>query len=1040
MAQFTCTQCGSRMEVSKESRIGQCPVCGALFILPNHLEKKQNIYRLAGEALAACNFEMAQTFYSRILKVDATEMAAHWGYLLAKFGIEISRRPETFDQIIFHRLEHSSFMADPSYEKMIMYCPREVRYYYEGLSRQIEEKHNRMLEIFRTIPAYDICLNCVDSSVCEDYLLANQVGKALDDAGYRVFLPCTMLDHVPQEDYNLYEMAAAEKSEAMLVVISPGTNQKNSRYRALWQRFLAYHRQDAEKKLLSVYKNMRPEQLPLELQSLQSIDCNGTDFLNSVLLQINKMFGRQGKSSLVTREILDALRQGQELLEDRDWKQARTAYLHVLELDPEEAQAHWGLVCADTQGLTRPVLSGELDSNFQQALKFSQPGRKQSYQKKMQALMREKVWDALKKTTKDLQDTSVDGSEDVKEAIRRVYLYLPPDDERLQEIETYHKRARLNTEVKALKTAYDRRDTAVQPLFAEQKKAENAYSEIRIPVGDFYMEHGLLVFITAVSLLCLLISQVVILYHFRLETGYTTGMYKAAKYFFWAGFFLFDFWLCLFLDIISEFKYEDAVSVLFFVLPIGLRFLYNRYMRQVTFVVLFVLLAVFLAERIAVVVSSKGAREAVGRIRKAEQEIKRVDAQLLLAYQEQMNEVLARYDGLSHEIPPFKATHSKGFAWRKLPYVVQPTPYILNTVLFYAVITISVTAISNVLYTRNWNHIVDLAPGEYHVLGLRDDGTVVSAGSNRFGEGDVGDWQDVIQIAAGMEFSAGLKSDGSVYVAAAEKSAVQAASEWTDIVQLSASYYHLVGLKSDGTVVAAGKNDYSECEVEDFSDVEKIYAVINVEDLCTGETFAITKDGRILLAAKQEDTEARKSWLEDYTGSNEGQRFAVDIYGKYDMNQIRFQDGSSQGIGYNYYNNLEQASAWDLNEVTDIFSGEFSLGLKADGTVLFAGNNNAIAQESSTWQDAAAITGQRSHALVLHEDGTVSAVGDNSRGKCDTEGWKNITAIYASELCSYGICGDGTVETAGNGYAGATYLKPKSPVGLVKFWLDSWNC
>ena len=59
--------------------------------------------------------------------------------------------------------------------------------------------------------------------------------------------------------------------------------------------------------------------------------------------------------------------------------------------------------------------------------------------------------------------------------------------------------------------------------------------------------------------------------------------------------------------------------------------------------------------------------------------------------------------------------------------------------------------------------------GGYHIVGLKRDGTVVSAGADTWGENAVGDWTDVIQIQAvsdnNLEQTYGLCSDGRVLIA-----------------------------------------------------------------------------------------------------------------------------------------------------------------------------------------------------------------------------------------------------------------------------------
>jgi alpha-tubulin suppressor-like RCC1 family protein len=68
--------------------------------------------------------------------------------------------------------------------------------------------------------------------------------------------------------------------------------------------------------------------------------------------------------------------------------------------------------------------------------------------------------------------------------------------------------------------------------------------------------------------------------------------------------------------------------------------------------------------------------------------------------------------------------------------------------------------------------------GGCHTIGLKSDGTVVSAGNDSSGQCDVDGWMDIIKVAAG--------------------------------------YDHTVGLKSDGTVVAVGNNEYGQCDISNW--------------------------------------------------------------------------------------------------------------------------------------------------------------------------------------------------------------------------------
>lgn len=66
---------------------------------------------------------------------------------------------------------------------------------------------------------------------------------------------------------------------------------------------------------------------------------------------------------------------------------------------------------------------------------------------------------------------------------------------------------------------------------------------------------------------------------------------------------------------------------------------------------------------------------------------------------------------------------------------------------------------------QQWKDIIAIAAGESYLLGLKEDGTVVSAGVDSFGRCDVSAWTDIVSIAAGSMMSVGVLSDGTVVTA-----------------------------------------------------------------------------------------------------------------------------------------------------------------------------------------------------------------------------------------------------------------------------------
>ena len=107
----------------------------------------------------------------------------------------------------------------------------------------------------------------------------------------------------------------------------------------------------------------------------------------------------------------------------------------------------------------------------------------------------------------------------------------------------------------------------------------------------------------------------------------------------------------------------------------------------------------------------------------------------------------------------------------------------------------------------------------------------------------------------------------------------------------------------------------------------------------------------------------------------------------------------------------------DVSTWTDIVAIDagfrYTVGLKADGTVLAVGYNDDGQCNVSAWTDITAICSGSYHTVGLKTDGTVVAEGDNNLGQCTVSDWTDITAISAREHHTVGLKADGTVVAVG---------------------------
>lgn len=80
-----------------------------------------------------------------------------------------------------------------------------------------------------------------------------------------------------------------------------------------------------------------------------------------------------------------------------------------------------------------------------------------------------------------------------------------------------------------------------------------------------------------------------------------------------------------------------------------------------------------------------------------------------------------------------------------------------------------------------WTDIVAVAVGDYHVVGLKSDGSVVATGTNGYGQCDVSEWKDIVAIWANDIVTIGLTENGKVVIAGRFKGETCDAETWTGV-------------------------------------------------------------------------------------------------------------------------------------------------------------------------------------------------------------------------------------------------------------------
>ena len=134
---------------------------------------------------------------------------------------------------------------------------------------------------------------------------------------------------------------------------------------------------------------------------------------------------------------------------------------------------------------------------------------------------------------------------------------------------------------------------------------------------------------------------------------------------------------------------------------------------------------------------------------------------------------------------------------------------------------------------NNWSNIIDITYCNYWgFIILKSDGTMISTyphynehnllGSNDIIAIEAGSWHDCYHYT-GICFEqwhvVGLKSDGTVIAIGQNIDGQCDVNNWTNVIAIACGECHTVGLKSDGTVVATGDNSDGQCNVSNWTDI-----------------------------------------------------------------------------------------------------------------------------------------------------------------------------------------------------------------------------
>ncbi len=301
---------------------------------------------------------------------------------------------------------------------------------------------------------------------------------------------------------------------------------------------------------------------------------------------------------------------------------------------------------------------------------------------------------------------------------------------------------------------------------------------------------------------------------------------------------------------------------------------------------------------------------------------------------------------------------------------------------------------------------VAIAGGGGHSLGVKADGSIVAWGHNSYGQCDVpAPNSGFVAVAGGGEHSLGLKVDGSIVAWGSNVvGQCNVPEPNADFVAVAAGSAHSLGLKSDGSLRAWGDNGYGQCDVPAPNSGFVAVAAGG------GHSLGLKTDGSIV------------AWGGNWTGQcnvpEPNADFVAVAAGLVHSLGLK-SDGSIVAWGYNSFGQCD-VPAPNTGFVGIAGGLSHSVGLRADGSLAVWGDNSEGQCNGPTPNTTfLALAAGQHHSLGLRASGAIAAWGFNYEGQCSVPAPNaDFVGLAGGDWHSLGLKADGSVVAWGQNDSG----------------------
>ena len=263
-----CRLCGAELLLAEDEESKRCPYCKTVNTRPKSTGDTLNILNLATEQRLAKDYVRAAESYQRVLELQKDEYEARWGLALCKYGVEFVTDPRTGRQMpVCHTARIKPMREDADYQRACELAPEDVRVRYVMDASYIDVAQQRIRELQKSEPGYDIFL-CYKETALDsndptvESRDARRLYNSLTRKGYRVFFAPETLAAQAGENYEAGIYHAIATAKVMLVIGRRADHLTSTWVQSEWTRYLERIDSGEDKHLIPLYGGMDASELP----------------------------------------------------------------------------------------------------------------------------------------------------------------------------------------------------------------------------------------------------------------------------------------------------------------------------------------------------------------------------------------------------------------------------------------------------------------------------------------------------------------------------------------------------------------------------------------------------------------------------------------------------------------------------------------------------------------------------------------------------------------------------------------------------------